>query len=133
MLGFPTETAEELEATIRFALTTPMTLAYFFTVIPQPNTPLFALALKENEAITLDAAKVDSGSYRDYTSWYERVYGYPLGRAIRRANLRFYFTPRRVFYALKHWSLRSLWVTFRVFLQVVFNRSAVAPPQPSGD
>jgi tRNA A37 methylthiotransferase MiaB len=43
MLGFPTETAEELEATINFALTTPMTLAYFFTVIPQPNTPLFAL------------------------------------------------------------------------------------------
>lgn len=133
MLGFPTETAKEVEATINFALTTPMTLAYFFTVIPQPNTPLFTLALKENEAITLDAAKVDSGSYRDYTSWYERVYGYPLGRAIRRANLRFYFTPRRVFYALKHWSLRSLWVTFRVFLQVVFNRSAVAPPQPSGD
>ncbi|MCC7517254.1 MAG: B12-binding domain-containing radical SAM protein [Pseudomonadales bacterium] len=128
MLGFPTETAEELEATINFALTTPMTLAYFFTVIPQPNTPLFGLALKENEAITLDSAKVDSGSYRGYTSWYERVYGYPLGKVIRRANMRFYFTPRRVVQALKHWSLRSLWVTFRVFLQVVFNRTAAAPP-----
>lgn len=131
MLGFPTETAEELEATIRFAMTTPMTLAYFFTVIPQPNTPLFDLALKENETITRDAAKVDSGSYRDYTSWYERVYGYPLGKAIRRANVRFYFTPHRVVQALKHWSLRSLWVTFRVFLQVVFNRNAEAPPPPS--
>lgn len=130
MLGFPTETAAELEATISFALTTPMTLAYFFTVIPQPNTPLFELALKENKAITLDAARVDSGSYRAYASWYERVYGYPLGKAIRSANIRFYFTPRRVLHVLRHWSLRSLWVTFRVFLQVVFNRSSDSRPAP---
>lgn len=130
MLGFPTETAAELEATIRFALTTPMTLAYFFTVIPQPNTPLFELALKENQAITLDAARVDSGSYRAYASWYERVYGYPLGKAIRWANIRFYFTPRRVLHVLRHWNLKSLWVTFRVFLQVVFNRSSDSRPVP---
>jgi anaerobic magnesium-protoporphyrin IX monomethyl ester cyclase len=133
MLGFPTETKEELEATINFALTTPMTLAYFFTVIPQPNTPLFDLALKADEAITLDTAKVDSGSYRAYTSWYERVYGYPLGKAILWANLKFYFRPSRVLQVLRHWSLRSLFVTFRVFLQVVFNRiSDGAPAAPSG-
>ena len=131
MLGFPTETREELEATINFALTTPMTLAYFFTVIPQPNTPLFALALQANEAITLDTAKVDSGSYRAYMSWYERVYGYPLGKAIRWANLRFYFTPRRVLQVLKHWSFKSLLVTFHVFLQVVFNRISDSRPAPS--
>ena len=128
MLGFPTETKEELEATINFALTTPMTLAYFFAVIPQPNTPLFDLALAANETITLDTAKVDSGSYRAYSSWYERVYGYPLGKAIRWANLRFYFTPHRVLQVLRHWSTRSLLVTFRVFLQVVFNRISDAEP-----
>jgi hypothetical protein len=94
---------------------------------------LFDLALKANEAITLDTAKVDSGSYRAYTSWYERVYGYPLGKAILRANLRFYFTPRRVLQVLRHWRIRSLLVTFRVFLQVVFNRiTDGAPPSPSG-
>lgn len=131
MLGFPTETEEELQATINFALTTPMTLAYFFTVIPQPNTPLFELALQANEAITLDTAKVDSGSYRAYSSWYERVYGYPLGRAIRWANLRFYFTPRRALQVLKHWSPRALLVTFRVFLQVVFNRVSDGTPPAS--
>lgn len=131
MLGFPTETKEELQATIDFALHTPMTLAYFFTVIPQPNTPLFDLALKENKAITLDTAKVDSGSYRAYMSWYERVYGYPLGKAIRMANLRFYFTPRRALQVLKHWKLKSLLVTFRVFLQVVFNRISDAKPGAS--
>ncbi len=132
MLGFPTETAEELQATIQFALTTPMTLAYFFTVIPQPNTPLFDLALQANEGITLDAARVDSGSYRAYASWYERVYGYPLGKAIRWANIHFYFRPRRVVEVLRHWSIRSLWVTFRVFLQVVFNRDSDSKPAPSG-
>jgi hypothetical protein len=132
MLGFPTETAEELQATIKFALTTPMTLAYFFTVIPQPNTPLFDLALQANEGITLDAARVDSGSYRAYASWYERVYGYPLGKAIRWANIHFYFRPRRVVEVLRHWSISSLWVTFRVFLQVVFNRDSDSKPAPTG-
>lgn len=123
MLGFPTETKEELEATINFAMTTPMTLAYFFTVIPQPNTPLFDLALQEHREITLDAAKVDSGSYRDYTSWYERVYGYPLGRVIRMANIRFYFSPLRALRIVRHWKLKSLLVTAKVFVQMLLTRT----------
>lgn len=123
MLGFPTETRQELEATIEFAMTTPMTLAYFFTVIPQPNTPLFDLALQEHREITLDAAKVDSGSYRDYTSWYERVYGYPLGRVIRRANMQFYFSPRRIVRIVRHWRPKSLLITLKVFLQMMLTRT----------
>ncbi len=130
MLGFPTETEAEIKATIDFALHSDITLAYFFSVIPQPGTPLFDLALQENEAITRDAARVDSGSYRAHTSWYERVYQYPLGRVIRRANMRFYFHPRRMLAILRHWSVPALWKNVRIFLQVLFSRTRPLPPSP---
>ena len=126
MLGFPTETRQEIKATIDFALKSNLTLAYFFTVIPQPGTPLFDLALKENEQITRDAAKVDSGSLRCFTSWYERVYNYPLGNVIRWANIRFYFHPKRIFRIMRLWKPRELWTTFKVFLQILFNGPASA-------
>jgi radical SAM superfamily enzyme YgiQ (UPF0313 family) len=126
MLGFPTETKEEIKASIDFALKSDLTLAFFFTVIPQPGTPLFDLALSEHESITRDAAKVDSGSYRAHTSWYERVYGYPLSNAVRMANLRFYSSPRRVLRILRFWSLGRLWQTFKVFLQILLNAPANA-------
>src|SRR5690606_7418743 len=48
MLGFPTETLAEMEATVRFALRAGLTQAYFFRVVPQPETPLYDLAAKEN-------------------------------------------------------------------------------------
>lgn len=126
MLGFPTETKEEIKATIKFALQSDLTLAFFFTVIPQPGTPLFDLALRENEQITRDAARVDSGSYRANSSWYERVYKYPLSNEIRMANIRFYFNPRRVFKILRLWSVSRLWQTFKIFLQVLLNAPANA-------
>ena len=43
----------ELEATIKFALDSDLTLANFFTVTPQPKTPLYPLAEKENKAAHL--------------------------------------------------------------------------------
>lgn len=126
MLGFPTETKEEIKATIKFALESDLTLAFFFTVIPQPGTPLFDLALREDEEITRDAARVDSGSYRANSSWYERVYKYPLSNEIRIANIRFYFNPRRVLKILRLWSVPRLWQTFKIFLQVLLNAPANA-------
>jgi radical SAM superfamily enzyme YgiQ (UPF0313 family) len=126
MLGFPTETKEEIKATIDFALRSNLTLAYFFSVIPQPGTPLFDLALKENEPITFAAAKVDSGSYRSFTSWYERVYGYKLSRDIRWANIRFYFHPRRILLIAKLWTPRQLWRTFKVFVKILLTEPANA-------
>ncbi|MEZ5538537.1 MAG: radical SAM protein [Pseudomonadales bacterium] len=126
MLGFPTETKEEIKASIDFALKSDLTLAFFFTVIPQPGTPLFDLALSEHEAITRDAARVDSGSYRANTSWYERVYGYRLSNAIRIANLRFYTNPRRIVKILRFWSPARLWQTFKVFVEILLHSPANA-------
>jgi radical SAM superfamily enzyme YgiQ (UPF0313 family) len=41
MLGFPTETREELEATVRFAEESDLLFASFFIVTPYPGTPLW--------------------------------------------------------------------------------------------
>jgi len=49
MVGFPTETVAEMEATVQFALRSKLALTNFFMVIPQPETPIYALAAKENQ------------------------------------------------------------------------------------
>jgi len=43
MFGFPTETRQEMESTVRMALTANLVTAAFHTVAPYPGTPLFDL------------------------------------------------------------------------------------------
>ena len=102
MVGFPTETVEELKATVNFALTSKLTIAAFYTVIPQPGTPLYPIAEAEN-AETLRQASLDDEegklAYRGDTgaaSWYERTYDFPLSKYVARTYLRFYFAPTRM-------------------------------------
>ncbi len=98
MIGFPTETPEELRATIDFALESRLSMAQFFNVTPQPETPLYELARREGPealaAITDD--EKEGGSYRNAITWYERTYDFPLAQLRRRAYREFYLSPRRV-------------------------------------
>lgn len=93
MLGFPTETREEMKATIEYASRSELTQAYFFNVVPQPGTPLYDLALKEN------AGALQSQAMREYnsdTAWYEMAYGVNMRRVVMEAYLRFHIlSPRR--------------------------------------
>lgn len=111
MLGFPTETVEELNATVNFALQSKMSMASFFTVVPQPGTPLYDLAAKENPQaldVVCNHELQGGGAYRSSESWYQLAYGYPLATLTRSANWRFYFGhPRRILKLLK----RSSWLT----------------------
>jgi len=104
MLGFPTETKRELWNTIKFALTSNLTLAGFFTVLPQPATPLYALAEAEGaDALTA----VSSARYYGTKGWYELAIGVPLRSIIRMTVLAFYFlSPRRLFRILRFVGLR---------------------------
>lgn len=111
MLGFPTETEEELNATVDFALQSRMSMASFFTVVPQPGTPLYDLAAREDQRaldLVCDHELQGGGAYRSNDSWYQLAYGYPLAKLTRSANWRFYFGhPRRLFKLL----YRSSWIT----------------------
>lgn len=127
MLGFPTETAEEIQATIDFAVQSSLTVAFFFSVVPQPGTPLYDLAMRENPAVTGELSKMNTGTYWNATAWYERAYHYPLARTIRQANLRFYASPRRIFKILRYLSLRSVF-TYAVLLALkLFPRAGHNP------
>jgi len=93
MLGFPTETREEMQATIAYAARSRLSQAYFFNVVPQPGTPLYDLALKES------AAALQRQTLREYnadTAWYSVAYGVDMRRVVMGAYLRFHvLSPSR--------------------------------------
>jgi anaerobic magnesium-protoporphyrin IX monomethyl ester cyclase len=99
MLGFPTESRREMWNTFKFAWRSPLTFANFFSVIPQPATPLYELAKRENpEAL----AKVCQDDYLTGKSWYELAYGFPLRVALTLASGLFYLAaPWRVWRILR--------------------------------
>jgi radical SAM superfamily enzyme YgiQ (UPF0313 family) len=110
MLGFPGETRDEMEETIRFAVRSRLTTASIHSVIPLPATPLWDLVTETHPGL-LDAATLYDFEFT----------GQPLAAVDARefqslftqAFRRFYFRPRRLWrlWALhpdKPWLLRSL-------------------------
>jgi radical SAM superfamily enzyme YgiQ (UPF0313 family) len=116
MLGFPTESREELWNTIRFAWNSKLSFASFFTVVPQPGTPLHALARRENEEALL---KLSDASYYDSKPWYSLAYDYPLGLATNLAYLGFYFAPLRLLRLARLLPLAALWSGFWQFVSIL--------------
>jgi len=108
MLGFPTETEEEMQETIDVCCAVPAHTASFFTVIPLPGTPIYKMA-KERTPEKL--AEVD---YRDLELSNTRVnlsavpdhvlYAYQ-----RKGQQKFYVNPTRLWRILRdHPNRRSL-------------------------
>ena len=122
MLGFPTETEAELRSTIRFAHSSRLHLALFFTPNPFRNTGLYNLFAKAGklpkDANTIDyeyygspfnASEVPDGRYRLLYRWaYYGFYFNPL-RAWRIARDR----PSVMDIPLRAWKLLSNVVSFR--------------------
>lgn len=139
MLGFPTETLAELRSTIRFALRSNLTFASFFTVIPQPGTPMHALALAENPAAL---SVVEAADYHAPRGYYEVATGYPLALVSLWTIIRFYcLSPRRSLRVLRHMGLRQTLAGFRRLgeiggryaarlLRRLARRESTAPPMP---
>ena len=122
MLGFPTETEEEVKATIDFALKSKLTVAHFFVVVPQKETPLYALAESENadttEQFTIDQESSDT-TYYSSASWYQRTYGVPLNKHLMSAFIRFYFSPVRIWRMLTLIPPRSLFHSAMTFFGIM--------------
>ncbi len=100
MLGFPTETEEELQQTIDVASGSKLHTATFFTVVPFPGTPLYEW-VKENRKEKLK--KVD---YRDISFVTARVNLTDIPDDVffsyqRKANIKFFFNPNRIYRILK--------------------------------
>lgn len=125
MLGFPTETPEEMEETIKYAIRSPLTTASMSAVVPQNNTPIYDLAMLESRAATTSLAReeLDGGDYNSLTPWYSRAYGFNLHAKITYAYLRFYIHPPRMLRLIKYYGITpvahsSLFVLGRIWFSL---------------
>lgn len=92
MLGFPTETEEEMEQTIRYVIDSDTSEASFFNVVPYPGSPLHELAEQEAPGA---ADAVTLAPFYSEQSYYSKVTGKNLSRVRDRAILRFYLSRAR--------------------------------------
>ncbi len=97
VLGFPSETPEEIENTVRFACESPILKAYFFTAVAFGRTELFELVKSCYPDLQLEEADIlGNASYYSPVPFYAAATGVDLRAIQRRAYRRFYFDPRRV-------------------------------------
>jgi radical SAM superfamily enzyme YgiQ (UPF0313 family) len=121
MLGFPTETLEEIEATVTYAMKSGLAQANFFNVVPQPGTPLYDLALKESPA-ALRAQTLQEYQAKD--AWYTVAYGADMKKILDRAYKRFYFrNPRRWLRLLRVMPWKNFAIEVFYFFELVFRKT----------
>jgi len=113
MFGFPTETREEMEGTVRMALTANLVTAAFHTVAPYPGTPLFDLVKERSGGREVPMDEMFFKSSRFNLS---EVPTEEMHRIIQEGFRRFY------------WNRKRLWDIFRlaprkidVLMSVVFH------------
>jgi len=114
MLGFPTESKEEMLKTIEFAANSELYLAKFFRVVPYPGTKLYNSKFNKKEHFY--------GDYSDYHFYSNKLNcsNIPLdelNNIARYAMWRFYRKPKRIFklflkYPKKVSLLRKLFIMY---------------------
>ncbi len=111
MLGFPTETAEEIEETIRVAAESQLHIASFFTLTPFPNTRI------HEEVKATYPEKVSCISYSDMEYWkipinFSALPDEAFFACQRRAYRRFYLEPQRLYRIMRDYPKPHLLPTF---------------------
>jgi len=94
MIGFPTETKDEMENTINFALSLPLTRANFTKVTPLPGTELFDLWV---EKYAKDG-KIDWKTFNYYqfdANWSECSFD-EIAKLQTKGTIKFYSRPDRL-------------------------------------
>lgn len=111
IIGYPTETAEEIQRTIDFACSLPLDMAGFWTLRLTPGAEILEAVKKEGWT---------EFSWEDVTA--ETVWYHPRGisfeelmRYRRRAYCKFFFHPRRLLFLLRRCtSVRNIVVLLRL-------------------
>jgi len=116
ILGYSTETVEDIEKTINFSLKLDLDLAYFGNYMPLPGTTDFNRLIAEKE-ISLDEINWES-----YTSYYGRIPYSPKGiskeellKLVKKATYKFYGRPKIIYRTLKR-------MTSPIFIKTMFTR-----------
>lgn len=93
MMGFPSETREELEMTRRFILDNPFTRIEISQVSALPGSRLFDLVKKTYPGI---AVEVDRGRFLSEISWFKEATGISIPQLFRKTYREFYLNPKRM-------------------------------------
>jgi len=113
MIGFPSETIEEIQKTVNFAVKSSLLFASFFFVVPFRNTPLFELSQREYPGLQFEDY---DKFYHAGTSFYKCATGIDLNKIQRNAYLKFYFSGRffRIIRKsfLKYDSFQQIFISF---------------------
>jgi|YelNatPaOPRAMG01_1025707.scaffolds.fasta_scaffold26679_2 radical SAM superfamily enzyme YgiQ (UPF0313 family) len=106
MLGFPTETEEELRSTINFACMSRLHEAIFFKVNPFGGTELYKQA---NERGKLPSSDMNTSNFSYYTTSFNlsELSNRKFNRLYTWAYIRFYFSMKRIFSILKTKKMRN--------------------------
>lgn len=97
MLGFPTETREEMEDTIDFACRSKMLKAVFFSVVPYPRTKMYDL-FKETypDFLEVEGDELENMHFFTPQAFYTKSTGIDLTEVVRHAYRKFYLRPFHV-------------------------------------
>ena len=106
MLGFPTETRRELIKTLKFAFTSKLHGAYFFTVIPFEGTELSAMAMEKDCLRPEDLC----GDYHHLKMSISNVSAWELSLFQAMAFSLFFFDPRRIYRILRDYPHKRIQV-----------------------
>jgi len=120
MLGHPTETREEMLATIDFAAGLPLHSAAFSIAIPQKGTELFSQYIGENSSQNLGEG------YYEYSSAISELPPHEVRKLLAYTFKKFYLRPKRIFRIIRTFPLsfifsRRFMVQILKWLDVVFH------------
>jgi len=93
MLGFPTETIEEMESTIKYAVHSKLLRCWFFTVVVYPRTELWEIAKKAYPNFDFSGYDWFDLRYWSDVPFYYRATGINTFKVQRNAYRRFYLRP----------------------------------------
>jgi len=100
MIGFPSETKEEIKKTINWACNSKLIAAAFFSVVIYPRIPLMEIAQKTYPNFDFSQWKMFDLWYFAEKPFYTKVTGIDLFKIQFSAYRRFYLNPWRVFLIL---------------------------------
>ena len=131
MIGFPSETEEEIKETVGFVCSLPLELASFFIVTPQRGTHLYSMIKERFPSFEID---FNQYSYFMPNKNYEQVLNIPLLKLQRFAYRQFFFNFKRL---MKLWFkvprkiflYRALLPFFPRIVNLRFLRMCKIPPK----
>lgn len=125
MIGFPTETREEIDRTVEYALSLPLHRVQFTKTTPLPGTPIYDWWKAEwGRGRDIDWSTFN---YYEFDSDWSEVPAAELNRIQRRAHLRYYSRPRNFLRVARSIRLRQYPYILRRLVNLGAFRSEEVP------